>query len=146
MLTLLDRVPERVAARIRLLLASVPDPQAAARYLERLGQASPSAFDRITSSPAALQSAANIFAYSAFLSDAVLKNPEQILQVASSGNFYRVLSVEQYEERLYDFLGAGHGGVPSGVELARFRRRQLLRIALRDVLGVAGLAEITEEL
>ena len=69
MLTLLDRVPERVAARIRLLLASVPDPQAAARYLERLGQASPSAFDRITSSPAALQSAANIFAYSAFLSD-----------------------------------------------------------------------------
>ena len=32
------------------------------------------------------------------------------------------------------------------VELARFRRRQLLRIVLRDVLGVAGLAEITEEL
>ena len=76
----------------------------------------------------------------------MLKNPEQILQVASSGNFYRVLSVEEYEERLYDFLGAGHGGVPSGVELARFRRRQLLRIALRDVQGVAGLAEITEEL
>ena len=146
MLTMLDRVPERVAARIRLLLASVPDPAAATRYLERLRQASPSAFDRITSSPAALQSAANIFGYSAFLSDAVLKNPEQILQVASSGNFYRVLSVEEYEERLYDFLGAGHGGVPSGVELARFRRRQLLRIALRDVLGVAGLAEITEEL
>jgi len=146
MLNMLDRVPERVAARIRLLLASVPDPEAAARYLERLRQASPSAFDRITSSPAALRSAANVFSYSAFLSDAVLKNPEQILQVASSGSFYRVLSVEEYEERLYDFLGAGHGGVPSGVELARFRRRQLLRIALRDVLGVAGLAEITEEL
>jgi len=146
MLTLLDRVPERVAARIRLLLASVPDGDAVARNLERLRQSSPSAFDRITSSPAALRSAASIFAYSAFLSDAVLKNPEQILQVASSGSLYRVLSVEEYEERLYDFLGAGHGGVPSAVELARFRRRQVLRIALRDVLGVAGLAEVTEEL
>jgi [glutamine synthetase] adenylyltransferase / [glutamine synthetase]-adenylyl-L-tyrosine phosphorylase len=146
MLTLLDRVPERVAARIQLLLASVPDREAATRCLERLRQASPSAFDRITSSPAALRAAANVFSYSAFLSDAVLKNPEQILQVANSGSFYRVLSVEEFEERLYDLLGAGHGGVPSGVELARFRRRQLLRIVLRDVLGVAGLADVTEEL
>jgi glutamate-ammonia-ligase adenylyltransferase len=145
-MTLFDCVPERVATRISLLLASVPDPQAASRCLERLRQASPSAFDRITSSPAALRAAATIFAYSAFLSDAVMKNPEQILQLAGSGNFYRVLSVEEYEERLYEFLGAGHGGVPSAVELARFRRRQLLRIALRDVLGVAGLAEVTEEL
>jgi len=79
------------------LLASVPDPAAATRCFERLQQASPSAFDRITSSPAALQSAANIFAYSAFLSDAVLKNPEQMLQLASSGSFYRVLTVEEYE-------------------------------------------------
>ena len=30
-------------------------------------------------------------AYSRFLSDAVLKNPERILQVANSGSFYRVL-------------------------------------------------------
>jgi len=146
MLTLLDRVPERIAARIQLLLASVPDAEAAARNLERLRQGSPSAFDRIASSPAALRSAANIFSYSAFLTDAVLRNPEQVLQVASSGSFYRVLSVEEYEERLYDLLGAGHGGVPSGVQLARFRRRQLLRIALRDVLGVADLAEVTGEL
>ena len=145
-MTLFDCVPERVATRISLLLASVPDPRAASRCLERLRQASPSAFDRITSSPAALRAAATIFAYSAFLSDAVMKNPEQILQLAGSGNFYRVLSVEEYEERLYEFLGAGHGEVPSAVELARFRRRQLLRIALRDVLGVAGLAEVTEEL
>jgi glutamate-ammonia-ligase adenylyltransferase len=145
-MTLFDCVPERVATRISLLLASVPDPKAASRCLERLRQASPSAFDRITSSPAALRAAATIFAYSAFLSDAVMKNPEQILQLAGSGNFYRVLSVEEYEERLYEFLGAGHSGVPSAVELARFRRRQLLRIALRDVLGVAGLAEVTEEL
>lgn len=37
-------------------------------------------------------------------------------------------------------------GVPPPVELARFRRRQILRIMLRDVLGIAPLPEVTGEL
>jgi len=139
-------LPERIATRIQLLLDSVPDPQAARRALERLQQEAPSAFDRIASSPAALRCAINVFAYSRFLSDSVLKNPERILAVSNSGSFYRVLSVEEYEERLYDFLGAERRDMPSAVDLARFRRRQLLRIVLRDVMGVAALAEVTEEL
>jgi glutamate-ammonia-ligase adenylyltransferase len=139
-------LPERIAKRIQLLLASVPDPEAARRSLERLLQGSPSAFDRITSSQAALSCLVNVFSYSRFLSDAVLKNPERILQVSSSGSFYRVLSVEQYEERLFDFLGKERRDMPSALDLARFRRRQLLRIFLRDVMGGAALAEITEEL
>src|ERR1051326_7365019 len=143
--TLIERVPERIAARIQLLLRSVPDPQTASAYLERLRQEAPSAFDRITSSPAALRCAVNLFSYSHFLSDAVLRNPERILQVANSGSFYRVLTVEEYEERLYDFLGKDHQGVPSAVDLARFRRRQLLRIVLRDVLRVAALSDVAEE-
>jgi len=139
-------LPERVATRIQLLLASVPNPKVAARFLERLRQDSPSAFDRISSSPAALRCAVTLFSYSHFLSDSVLKNPERILQVSTSGSFYRALSVEDYEERLFDFLGRDHQGVPSAVHLARFRRRQLLRIVLRDVMGVAALSEVAEEL
>src|ERR1039458_1665784 len=77
-------LPERIARRIQLLLASVPDQAAVERYLERLLQESPSAFDRITTSPAALRCAVNVFSYSRFLSDAVLKNPERILQVSTS--------------------------------------------------------------
>jgi glutamate-ammonia-ligase adenylyltransferase len=88
----------------------------------------------------------SLFSYSTFLSEAVLKNPERILEVASSGSFYRVLTVDEYEERLFEFLGAEYLGVPSAVDLARFRRRQLLRIVLRDVLGVATLSDVTEEL
>ena len=139
-------LPERIARRIHLLLASVPDPEAARRSLERLLQEAPSAFDRITCSPAALRCAINVFSYSRFLSDSVLKNPERILAVSNSGSFYRVLSAEEYEERLFDFLGKERRDMPSAVDLARFRRRQLLRITLRDVLGVAALAEVTEEL
>ena len=139
-------LPERIARRIQLLLASVPDPPAVERYLERLLHESPSAFDRITSSAAALRCAVNVFSYSRFLSDAVLKNPERILQVSTSGSFYRALSVEEYEERLFDFLGKERRDMPAALDLARFRRRQLLRISLRDVMGVAALAEVTEEL
>jgi glutamate-ammonia-ligase adenylyltransferase len=139
-------LPERIAARIQLLLASVPDARAAGRSLERLRQESPTAFDRIAGSAAALRCAVNVFSYSRFLSDAVFKNPECILQVSSSGRFYRVLSEEEYEDRLVGFLGGHHLDLPSAVELARFRRRQLLRIALRDIMGVAELAEVTEEL
>lgn len=139
-------LPERVATRIHLLLGSTPDPESAARYLERLRQEAPPAFGRIASSPAALRCAVNLFSYSRFLSDAVMRNPERILQVSNSGSFYRVLSVEDYTVRLSEHLGRERGGAPESVDLARFRRRQLLRIALRDVLGVATLSDITEEI
>ena len=105
------RLPERIAARIQLLLASVPDPDAAALHLERLRQRIPfrlrphrqlagrAALRRSTSSPTAR-----------FSPRPCCKNPERILQVANSGSFYRVLSAEEYEERLFEFLGAGPPG------------------------------------
>ena len=85
----------------------------------------------------------SLFSYSRFLSESVLRDPERLLQVAASRSFNSVLTLENYRERLYSFLGAG---VPSAVDFARFRRQQLLRILLRDVLGAATLSNVTEEL
>ncbi|HKB49248.1 MAG TPA: hypothetical protein VKC57_16190, partial [Ktedonobacterales bacterium] len=85
----------------------------------------------------------SLFSYSRFLSESVLHDPERLLQVAASRSFNSVLTLENYRERLYSFLGAG---VPSAVDFARFRRLQLLRILLRDVLGAATLSNVTEEL
>jgi [glutamine synthetase] adenylyltransferase / [glutamine synthetase]-adenylyl-L-tyrosine phosphorylase len=136
----------RIATRLQLLLASVPDPDTALQYLERLHHDAPAAFERISSSPAALRYLIATFSYSNFLSETALRSPEWLLQVANSGSFYRLLSTEEFDERLVEFLGKGAAGVPSAMDLARFRRRQLLRIVLRDVLGVATLSEITEEL
>jgi glutamate-ammonia-ligase adenylyltransferase len=131
---------------MELLLAAAPEPKIAAFRLERLKEEAPAVFDRVVSSPAALRCATALFSYSRFLSEAVLRNPERILQVANSGSFYRVLTAEEYAVRLFEFLGKDHNGVPESLDLARFRRRQLLRIVLRDVLGVGALAEITEEI
>jgi glutamate-ammonia-ligase adenylyltransferase len=137
------KLPERIASRIKLLLASVPDPGGARIYLDRLRQEAPNVFERLAGSPAALRCAVTVFSYSRFLADSVLGSPERILQVSGSGSFYRVLALEDYRERLAEFLG---DRVPTALDFARFRRCQLLRILCRDVLGVATLANITEEL
>src|SRR5438552_4010198 len=130
-------------SRLELLLASVPDPRAAKHFLESLRQVSPEGFQRIAASAAALRCAVHLFSYSRFLSESVVQNPGRILRVANSGSFYRALSVEDYRERLLGQLGSGE---PTAVDFAQYRRQQLLRILLRDVLGVATLATVTEEL
>jgi glutamate-ammonia-ligase adenylyltransferase len=133
-------LPERIATRIQLLLKSVPDGGTATRFLERLRADSPAAFDRIVSSPAALRCAISVFSYSHFLAEAVLRRPERILEVANSGSFYRVLSAEDYRKLLND------PETTSSTDLARFRRRHMLRIVLRDVLSAATLSDVTKEL
>src|ERR1035438_3208292 len=120
-----------------------PNPERARDFLGRLQQLFPSTYRRIMANPAALRCAVTLFSYSRFLSESVLRDPERILHVAASTTFNSVLTLENYRERLYSFLGTG---VPSAVDFARFRRRQLLRILLRDTLGAATLADVTEEL
>jgi [glutamine synthetase] adenylyltransferase / [glutamine synthetase]-adenylyl-L-tyrosine phosphorylase len=139
-------LPERAARRIHLVLASVPDPDNSVRFLERLRQNHGAVFERIVNSPATLRCAAAVFSYSHFLSESVLQSPERILQVAGSGSLYRILRSDEYEDRLLEFLGREHPGVPPSEELARFRRRQLLRIVSRDILGITTLSDVTAEL
>src|SRR3954452_18548001 len=122
--------------RIELLLASSPDRQTAARFLRRLQADSPSEFDRIAHSAAVLRAAIAIFSYSAFLSESVLRDPERIVKVATSNRFYRVLTVDEYEQMLE----------ASDMTFAGFRRRQWRLIALGEVPGVGTLAEVTRKL
>src|SRR5262249_35181842 len=139
-------IPERILTRIEILLAAAPDPDEALHYLERLHEEAPAAFDRITSSPNALRLLITTFSYSRFLSEAILRRPEYILQLSASGSLHRLLTAEELEDQLLEFLGSEFAAVPSPLMLARFRRRQILRIMLRDVLGLAALSDVTEEL
>ena len=122
-----------------MLLASVPDPDQSLHHLERLRVENSAGFDRISNSPTALGYLITIFSYSNFLSEAVIRHPDWLLQLAVSGDLHRVLTTEEFEQRLTTFLESP--GVPAAVDLARFRRQQLLRIVLRDVLGLASLSE-----
>ncbi len=138
-------LPERISTRIQRLLAASPDPDKAALRLGQLKQESLSGFSRIAASPEALRCAIAVFSFSEFLSSDVIHNPELILQAAASGSLHRTLRSEEFAQKLIERIGTD-SGIPPAAELARFRRRQLLRIVLRDALGVATLTDVTDEL
>jgi len=142
----LSVIPDAIQERIQVLLASLPDPDHALHALARLYEEAPAGFARITDSVTALRYFLTVASYSNFLSEALLRRPEYLLEVVASSELHRVLTPEEYEDRLEDFLGSLLPGAPDPLDLARFRRRQLLRIVLRDVLGVATLSDVVEEL
>lgn len=135
---------ETAQARVRSLLAVCPDPDEALHYLDRLRQERPDAFRRLVASAAGLPYLITVFSFSRFLSEEILKHPEWIEELVGQEEMHRMLSAEEFQERLERFLS--RPGVPDPIVLAVFRRRQILRILLRDVLGLETLAEATEEL
>src|SRR4029077_10849542 len=118
MARLADGLPEAVFTRIQVLLASIPDPDQAAHYLERLRSENPAGFDRIANSPAALGYLITVFSYSKFLSEAVVHHPECLLQLSISGDRPRVLPADEYGQRLRALVA--RDGVPAPLDLARF--------------------------
>jgi [glutamine synthetase] adenylyltransferase / [glutamine synthetase]-adenylyl-L-tyrosine phosphorylase len=137
-------LPEAIAARMQMLVASVPDPDQAVHYLDRLRTENHAWFGRIANSPTALGYLITIFSSSNFLSDEVLRHPAWLVELTTSGDLHRALATEDYRRRVAMFVVAE--SVPEALDLARFRRQQLLRIVLRDVLGLASLSDVTEEL
>ena len=134
---------EAIEARGRVQTS--PDPIVTSRYLSRLQSQQPEAFERITASDSALQLLIAVFSHSNFLSDEVIQHPEWLEDLAFSVEMHRSLSTEEFRDKLNDFLG-NSDNPPEPLQLAVFRRRELLRILLRDVLEYCTLSETTEEL
>jgi glutamate-ammonia-ligase adenylyltransferase len=135
-------LPERAH---HVLLSTSADPETATRYFQSFRARHPEVFARLNLSPTGLHYLVAVFSNSRFLSDEVLQHPELIEELISSPDMFRVLSAEEFSSRLEAFLGDADG-MPTALQLASFRRRQLLRILTRDVLGHGTLSEITEEL
>lgn len=112
-------------------------------YFFRLQERHPDAFERLSRQPSAYQSAMAVFAHSHFLAEEVLQHPEWLEELCAGPTLHQSCSADQYADRLEATLPPG---LPEAVDLARFRRRELLRILLRDVRGFANLPETTGEL
>lgn len=126
-----------------MLLASAPDPEAGLHYLTGLRQRQAQAFEQFIHSDSALKYLITVASYSRFLSEELLQNPQWLENITALS---RALSAAEYKKRLGRFLRNQVEGTALPLSLALFRRQQILRILLRDVLGLGSLSEITEEL
>src|ERR1051325_5270381 len=140
---LTSHLPPAALNRLDLLLSACPAPEQGLQYFARLREQQPASFQRLTRSTAGLRYLIAVFAYSHFLSEEVLEHPEWVERLLESGDVHRVITADEFRARLEASLPAG---LPSPLELAKFRRRQILRIVIRDVLSLGTLAEITAEL
>ncbi len=139
-------LPEKLQERLAALLRASANPDAAAHYLRGLFEQQPFPFQRLVRSSAAVQYLLTIFSQSRFLSEELLKTPEWLEPLAQSGNLHRQTTVEEYVARLTARLARYSPREMPVPEFAAFRREQILRILLRDLLAYAPLAEVTEEL
>jgi glutamate-ammonia-ligase adenylyltransferase len=128
-------------------ISTLPDPEGARAFLSRLrarDYASPIDLDHDRLTLAHLLTLAG---NSPFLAETLLRHPENIawLKAETERNFDRIKSREQLSEELARFVTRAMD-VDDATRLARFKRREMLRIYLRDCLQIATLSEVTEEL
>lgn len=127
------------------LLARVADPQGAEKGLERYLAAAPEAAAALRRQPERLHPLLAIFSDSRFLTEALIQDP-------ALGDWLERARHEdraRHPEELGAELAALSGGARAparALALTRFKRREYLRIVLRDSLGLAPLAETTWEL
>jgi len=140
---LLGGLPAPAQNYIETLLVSTADPDAGVHYLAALRQQNPAAFERIADSQTHLQYLIAVFSHSRFLSEEVLQNPQWVEQLS---DIETTLSPGDYKKKLEAVLTDEPAGRPPALTLALFRRQQLLRILVRDVLGFCALPEATEEI
>jgi [glutamine synthetase] adenylyltransferase / [glutamine synthetase]-adenylyl-L-tyrosine phosphorylase len=127
------------------LVRDLPDAEGARLFRERVAAASPRAGRHFERDPALLADALTLAAWSPFLGTTLEQNPDYLNWLARERTAARVRTVEELGESLARFALTRTQLDPQ-VMLARFRRRELLRVYLHDIRRTTTLVETTEEL
>ena len=137
---------ERERSDIETFMLSLPDPQSARVFLERLGAQHPDQADACRRDSLLLSRLLTIAAFSPFLAENLLRHPDDIDWFAreTRRDLAGVKTTEQLSEDLSRMVTRMFDA-DARTQLARFKNRELLRIYLRDCLHIVTLAEVTEE-
>lgn len=131
--------------KLEQAIERLPDSEAARRLYGRLEAELPAQFASLARKPATLVNLMTLAAYSPWLGDVLLAQPDVVEWMSRQRNLDRGYRKEDFLEELGRY-GARHSNVDEQSLLAGFKRRELARIYLRDCLGLATLSETTEEL
>jgi glutamate-ammonia-ligase adenylyltransferase len=142
-------LPGNLYSALPALLAQVPDPDGALNSLERYVAAAPEHVRLfIARKQVTLHHLLLVFSFSRFLSETFIQQPELIQWLHRAGpqaSLERIKTPDDLHEEFARFA-AIHSAQEPSVVLSRFKRREYVRIMLRDVLGLATLAETAMEL
>lgn len=127
------------------LINDVPDPEAARRFLLQLKEKHPSHERKLCANKALLADVLILVACSPLFATTLLQNPEHIAWLDRERKDVSVREKRALLESLSRFA-LTHSLLEPHVMLARFRRRELMRIFLKDVRRLAAIAEVTDEI
>jgi glutamate-ammonia-ligase adenylyltransferase len=131
--------------RVESLIRDLPDQQGARLFLGRLQKEHTRAYQNLIREPGLLSDALTLTAWSPLLATTLEQNPEYISWLTRERANSRVRTCDELRESLARFA-LTHSSISPQVLLARFRRRELLRVYLHDIRRTHTLVETTEEL
>ena len=140
------RLSPALAGTVPSLLTESPDPDSAVALFDRLLDQCPAETVRLLERHVSLAHyAILIFGHSQFLGETLIQNPDLFQFFLKEKNLDRTFSREEFHESLARFRSRSLITDVS-LLLSRFKRRQYVRIMLRDVLRISPLAETTAEI
>lgn len=134
-------LPEKIEAFIKTL----PDAESAQRFYLQLAEKFPAEEKKLARNEGLFSDILTLAAFSPLLATTVLQNPDYIWWLNRQRISSKVRGKDEIIESLARFA-LTNSSVETNVLLARFRRRELLRIYLRDIRTLGTVAEITEEI
>ncbi len=139
-------LPTEVYESLLSLLATSPRPDAAVVQFERLLESSSAETVKLLQRhPFLVHYAVVIFGYSTWLGETLIHNPDLLQGFVRERSLDRMHSREEFHES-FARMRSRSFETDTATLLARFKRREYVRIMLRDVLGIATLAETTAEI
>ncbi|MGB7925869.1 MAG: hypothetical protein WCF57_21700 [Pyrinomonadaceae bacterium] len=131
--------------KVESLVRDLPDAEGARLFFGRISTEHPGVARSLMRDAGLLSDALALAAWSPLLATTLAQNPDYLHWLARERTHTRIKTREELAESLGRF-GLTHSQLEPQVLLARFRRRELLRIYLRDIRWLSTLVETTEEL
>lgn len=134
-----------VASDMEHLTSDLPDQGSARRFLSSLDEQNPRDAAKLRKNEGLLSDVLTIASYSPLLATTMLQNPDYLWWLNRKRGAPAVRTKDELLEALGRFV-LTHSQLDLHTQLARFRRRELLRIFLSDIRRLTTIAEITEDI
>ena len=128
--------------KFETLVRELPDENGARMFLNELSEKHPRAFRSLTAEPGLMADALALAAWSPLLSTTLVQNPDYLSWLNRERPNSRVRTCDELRESLARFALMNSSLNPQ-ILLARFRRRELLRIYLHDLRRTQTIVETT---